>query len=227
MDQFFSNIQSIISQDLELISASSFKRQSKTTPQNMLYFLINLIKSHRESSVSSAITISNNGGPDINASTYRKRRNTISSSFFKMIPNSLRNYFYTKSLRYCRVADALQKNRQHLSKLLFNKYRVIGCDGWCFASITYALRASWYSRPIISATPQKLDKEGYKLTKNQTYVDATINGLYDVLNNMVIDLHLTPYSEQKAYYEQIPNLQKGDIVIHDRNAAVPIFHTSY
>ena len=60
---------------------------------------------------------------------------------------------------------------------------------------------------------QKLDKEGYKLTKNQTYVDATINGLYDVLNNMVIDLHLTPYSEQKAYYEQIPNLQKGDIVI--------------
>ena len=74
---------------------------------------------------------------------------------------------------------------------------------------------------------KKLDKEGYKLTKNQTYVDATINGLYDVLNNMVIDLHLTPYSEQKAYYEQIPNLQKGDIVIHDRNAAVPIFHTSY
>ena len=51
--------------------------------------------------------------------------------------------------------------------------------------------------------------------------------MYDVLNNMVIDLHLTPYSEQKAYYEQIPNLQKGDIVIHDRNAAVPIFHTSY
>ena len=86
---------------------------------------------------------------------------------------------------------------------------------------------SWYSRSIISATPQKLDKEGYKLTKNQTYVDATINGLYDVLNNMVIDLHLTPYSEQKAYYEQIPNLQKGGIVIHDRNAAVPIFHTSY
>ena len=83
MDQFFSNIQSIISQDLELISASSFKRQSKTTPQNMLYFLINLIKSHRESSVSSAITISNNGGPNINASTYRKRRNTISSSFLK------------------------------------------------------------------------------------------------------------------------------------------------
>ena len=41
---------------------------------------------------------------------------------------------------------------------------------------------------------KKLDKEGYKLTKNQTYVDATINGLYDVLNNMVIDLHLTPYS---------------------------------
>ena len=47
MDQFFSNIQSIISQDLEIISASSFKRQSKTTaPQEPLqkerkFFLFN------------------------------------------------------------------------------------------------------------------------------------------------------------------------------------------
>ena len=50
MDQFFSNIQSIISQDLEIISASSFKRQSKTTaPQEPLqkerkFFLFNTAK---------------------------------------------------------------------------------------------------------------------------------------------------------------------------------------
>ena len=50
MDQFFSNIQSIISQDLEIISASSFKRQSKTTaPTEPLqkerkFFLFNTAK---------------------------------------------------------------------------------------------------------------------------------------------------------------------------------------
>ena len=84
----------------------------------MLYFLINLIKSHRESSVSSAITISNNGGHDINASTYRKRRNTISSSFFKMIPNSLRNYFYTKSLRYLPLCGCFAKKQAALIKAI-------------------------------------------------------------------------------------------------------------
>lgn len=32
----------------------------------------------------------------------------------------------------------------------------------------------------------------------------------------MIDLRLTPNSEQKAYYQQIHLLQENDIVVHDR-----------
>jgi hypothetical protein len=83
-------------------------------------------------------------------------------------------------------------------KLLFDQYRVLSSDG------------------THSPVSKDLEKEGYKLTKKQTYVNGVINGLYDSLNNMVIDLCFLNQSEQKSYSDQIHLLQKNDIVIHDR-----------
>ena len=58
---FLQNIQSIIlppsADDLEILGLFEFERKSKTTPINMLYYLINLVKSDRESSIISASTI--------------------------------------------------------------------------------------------------------------------------------------------------------------------------
>jgi hypothetical protein len=59
--------------------------------------------------------------------------------------------------------------------------------------------------------------ENYKLTKNKTFVNALISGLYDISNNTIVDLHLSnTNSERKQYLGQFKYLNKNDIVIHDR-----------
>ena len=92
MDSILQNIQSIILNDLEIFGSFEFERRSKTTPTNMLYYLTNIVKSAKESSKTSATTIACNEVCNINASSYRKRRNSISSVFIKMIPDSLRHF---------------------------------------------------------------------------------------------------------------------------------------
>lgn len=143
---FLQNIQSIILNDLEILGSFEFERRSKTTPTNMLYYLTNIVKSAKESSKTSATTIACNEVCNINASSYRKRRNSISSVFIKMIPDSLRHF-----------AAKPNYNETNLPKLLFNKYRIIGCDG------------------THSPLSRNLLNDNYKLTKNNTYVNATIN----------------------------------------------------
>ena len=63
-----------------------------------------------------------------------------------MIPDSLRHF-----------AAKPNYNETNLPKLLFNKYRIIGCDG------------------THSPLSRNLLNDNYKLTKNNTYVNATIN----------------------------------------------------
>lgn len=146
MDSILQNIQSIILNDLEILGSFEFERRSKTTPTNMLYYLTNIVKSAKESSKTSATTIACNEVCNINASSYRKRRNSISSVFIKMIPDSLRHF-----------AAKPNYNETNLPKVLFNKYRIIGCDG------------------THSPSSRNLLNDNYKLTKNNTYVNATIN----------------------------------------------------
>lgn len=83
-------------------------------------------------------------------------------------------------------------------KLFLNKYRLLSSDG------------------THSPLSKLLEEEGFKLTKNKTYVNASINGVYDVLNNLLIDFELSKKSEEDAYKRQLTLLRKNDIVIHDR-----------
>ena len=96
-------------------------------------------------------------------------------------------------------SDLLDYHYKINNKLLNNKYRVLAVDG------THV--------PL----SKNLTDDGYKLTKNQTYVNSCINGIYDVYNDTIIDLQLhSCNSEQKIYYEQMHNLQMNDIIVHDR-----------
>ncbi len=82
---------------------------------------------------------------------------------------------------------------------LFNKYRILAVDG------THV--------PL----SKNVFNDGYKLTKNKTYVNALISGLYDVSNNVIVDLFINnSNSERKLYANQYDLFKKNDIVIHDR-----------
>ena len=62
---------------------------------------------------------------------------------------------------------------------------------------------------------KELSKENYKTTKKNTYVDALVNGLYDIYNDSIIDLHLSnTKNERKSYCRQFSSLKENDIVIH-------------
>ena len=81
----------------------------------------------------------------------------------------------------------------------FNKYRLLGVDG------------------THSPLSKNLINDGYKLTKNKTYVNALISGLYDITNNTIIDLNLTSSKNEVVQYkEQFAYLTENDIIIHDR-----------
>ena len=85
------------------------------------------------------------------------------------------------------------------NKLLFNIYRVLAVDG------THA--------PL----SKELYNEQFKLTTNNTYVDALISGIYDVYNKTIIDLSLSNSKNERNIYEnQFNHLKENNIIIHDR-----------
>jgi len=64
---------------------------------------------------------------------------------------------------------------------------------------------------------KELIKDDYKLTKNKLYINGCCNGIYDIYNNIIVDLNLDKCnSEQKIYQDQLHYLQKDDIIIHNR-----------
>ena len=70
------------------------------------------------------------------------------------------------------------------NNLLFNKYRVLYVDGTHY--------------PL----SKNLNKDGYKLTQNNTYVNSLISGLYDINNNTIIDLSLAKINNERIIYEE-------------------------
>ena len=85
------------------------------------------------------------------------------------------------------------------NKLLFGKYRVLSVDGTHIA------------------LSKKLANNDFKLTKNNTYVNALSSILFDSYNKTVINIELSPVNDERSmYYRQFNYLQKNDIVIHDR-----------
>jgi hypothetical protein len=85
------------------------------------------------------------------------------------------------------------------NELLFKKHRVFCVD------VTH------------SPLSKELAKEGYKLTKNNTYVDSFISGIYDMYNDTCYDLYLSKNRDERSlYYEQFNLFKKDDIVVHDR-----------
>ena len=84
------------------------------------------------------------------------------------------------------------------NNLLFNKYRVLCVDG------------------THSPLSKNLNKDGYKLTQNNTYVNSLISGLYDINNNTIIDLSLAKINNERIIYEeQFQHLNKNDIIVQD------------
>jgi hypothetical protein len=96
-------------------------------------------------------------------------------------------------------ADLLDYSYTINNRLLFNKYRILATDGT--------------HMPL----SKELIKDDYKLTKNKLYINGCCNGIYDIYNNIIVDLNLDKCnSEQKIYQDQLHYLQKDDIIIHDR-----------
>lgn len=131
------------------------------------------------------------------------------SSFIKKRNNIPFTYFNDMSNKLLEYHYSISNNR------IFNKYRILAVDG----------------------THTKLSKnllsENYKLTKNKTYVNSLISGIYDISNNTIVDLHLSNVnSERKQYLEQFKYLNKNDIVIHFKQSLsediiVLIYYTNY
>lgn len=85
------------------------------------------------------------------------------------------------------------------NELLFQKHRVLCVD------VTH------------SPLSKNLKKEGHILTKNKTYVDSFISGIYDMYNDSCYDLFLSKEkNERSPYYAQFNLFKKDDIVVHDR-----------
>jgi len=83
---------------------------------------------------------------------------------------------------------------------LLDKYRIFSADG------TYI------------QVPKELEKDGYKLTKNGTYVNALVGGLYDINNQLIIDLNMSnKKNERDIFFNQCSYLSAGDVVVFDRN----------
>ena len=81
---------------------------------------------------------------------------------------------------------------------LLNKYRVLSVDG------------------THSKLSKNLEDDGYNPTKNKTYVNCLVSGLYDITHNICINLKLDKCnSERKIYEKQYEFLKKDDIVVHD------------
>jgi DDE family transposase len=60
-------------------------------------------------------------------------------------------------------------------------------------------------------------KYGYKESQNTMYSTTLINSIYDVTNQMVLDFSVCKHeNERQAFYEQLPYLKKGDIILLDR-----------
>ena len=96
-------------------------------------------------------------------------------------------------------ADLLDYSYTINNRLLFNKYRILATDGTHMPLST------------------ELIKDDYKLTKNKLYINGCCNGIYDIYNNIIVDLNLDRCnSEQKIYHDQLHYFQKDDIIIHDR-----------
>ena len=83
-------------------------------------------------------------------------------------------------------------------KLLNDEYRVLAVDG------THV--------PL----SKDLKENGYKLTKNETYVDGLFSVLYDVHNKLILDINHEDLSERKLFEHQIKLLRKNDIILLDR-----------
>ena len=123
----------------------------------------------------------------------KKICNVTASSFIKKRNQIPFTYFNDISNKLLEYHYSISNNR------IFNKYRILAVDG------------------THSQLSKNLLAENYKLTKNKTFVNALISGLYDISNNTIVDLHLSnTNSERKQYVEQFKYLNKNDIVIHDR-----------
>lgn len=169
---------------IALVNLYMLKRKSKIDARTLLYYLIKLVKSGTESSITVASTLNNDNICNAKDSAFRKKRNKMPSWCIEIVSESLVHHYYEKTT---------------FAQLLFNKYRVLAIDG------TYC------------ALSKNIEKDGFKLTQNKTYVSAPVNGIYDVINNICIDLTISNKSELDAYANQLHLLNKNDIIIHDRN----------
>jgi len=120
---------------------------------------------------------------------------TASSSAFKKKRNVIPINFFSE-IAY-NISFYLNSITQK-SNLLFNKFRLVGVDG-THSQVSYLLS----------------EIENYTPVKNGTYVNCTINGLFDISNNSVIDLHLQKQGERVAFLEQLHLCDPNDIMIFD------------
>ena len=184
MLDYLNKLYAIFEKCVSDIDSKIIKRKSKINGRILMYYLMRLVGSSSESSITVASTLNNDDICDAKDSAFRKKRNSIPSSYVKSIATSLTRHYYGETT---------------FAKKLFDKYRVLAVDG------TYC--------PL----SKNIEKDGFRLTNNNTYVSAPINGIYDVINNICIDLCVSTKSENDAYCKQLNQLKENDIVIHDRN----------
>ena len=69
----------------------------------------------------------------------------------------------------------------------------------------------------ISISKYGNDKEEYKKIPSSAYINALLGGIYDISNELILDLLMDPGKcERKKFINQLSFIKENDIIICDR-----------
>lgn len=196
-------IQSITTKQRYRISEKDFTRERKLTFETMALCMINLLRQNIQVELNSYFSITN--------SLAKIHYDTVTSSAFIQNRKKIKpDMFY--DLSKLMVKEFYQDNDENIN--LYKGHRLLGIDG------------STINLPVNNST-----KAIYGTVTNQNKVDDVIIGrvsiLYDLLNEIVLDGKLMPFSNGEVTMSRchLTDIKQGDIVIMDR--AYPNFQSIY
>lgn len=192
MEQNIIKFINFLNDNLENINSKIIKRNSKLKFKDVFYYIMILISNANKSSTIVNDHMKINKCVNVSKEAFFKKRNIINETLFNELFDNLLNYFYDdNNFTKC-------KKTKKINKLIENK-RILCCDG------TYL------------QLNKLLSNEGYKLTKNKSYCSCLVGGIYDISNDVIIDLALSKIrDERKICISQFNYFKKDDIVIFDR-----------
>jgi Transposase DDE domain len=170
-------------------SPSDFTRERKMPFRNVVLFMLNLSRRSLQIDLTGFMRSFAQGARNITSSAFNQNRKKIDPLLFKELMRVLNDEFYTD-------------NDERV--LLWQGLRLLATDG-----------------SILNLPHTRELSDHYGGTSNQhgnRVVQGRSSVLFDVLNNMVIDGVLAPYSEgeRTLAMRHLPYCGNGDLMIYDR-----------